>query len=138
MLGLGNLISPIANLAGTWIQGKVDRAKAETDIKVAKARAEAEVFRTEATSEMLMEKELTSQMGDSLKDEMWSILFAGILLACFLPWTQPYVKDGFIFLDENCPTWFSNMLYIIIGSAFGMRFGKQGLKILKSKNGKTK
>ena len=48
MLGLGNLISPIANLAGTWIQGKVDRAKAETDIKVAKARAEAEVFRTEA------------------------------------------------------------------------------------------
>ena len=79
MLGLGNLISPIANLAGTWIQGKVDKAKAETDIKVAKAQAEAEVYRTEATSEMLMEKELTSQMGDSLKDEMWSILFAGIL-----------------------------------------------------------
>ena len=38
MLGLGNLISPIANLAGTWIQGKVDKAKAETDIKVAKAQ----------------------------------------------------------------------------------------------------
>jgi len=130
---LGSIIGPISSLAGTWLQGKVDKAKAETDIKVAKARAEAKVYETEATSEMLMEKELTSQMGDSLKDELWSVLFAGILLACFLPWTQPYVKDGFIFLDQHCPSWFSNMLYIVIGSAFGMRFGKQGLQLLKKK-----
>ena len=65
---LGSIIGPISSLAGTWLQGKVDKAKAETDIKVAKARAEAKVYETEATSEMLMEKELTSQMGDSLKD----------------------------------------------------------------------
>ena len=130
---LGSIIGPISSLAGTWLQGKVDKAKAETDIKVAKARAEAKVYETEATSEMLMEKELTSQMCDSLKDELWSVLFAGILLACFLPWTQPYVKDGFIFLDQHCPSWFSNMLYIVIGSAFGMRFGKQGLQLLKKK-----
>ena len=130
---LGSIIGPISSLAGTWLQGKVDKAKAETDIKVAKARAEAKVYETEATSEMLMEKELTSQMGDSLKDELWSVLFAGILLACFLPWTQPYVKDGFIFLDQHCPSWFSNMLYIIIASAFGMRFGKQGLQLLNKK-----
>jgi len=130
---LGSIIGPISSLAGTWLQGKVDKAKAETDIKVAKARAEAKVYETEATSEMLMEKELTSQMGDSLKDELWSVLFAGILLACFLPWTQPYVKDGFIFLDQHCPSWFSNMLYLVIGSAFGMRFGKQGLQLLKKK-----
>ncbi len=133
-----SIIGPISSLAGTWLQGKVDKAKAETDIKVAKAQAEAEVYRTEATSEMLMEKELTAQMGDSIKDEFWTIVFGGILICCFLPWTQPYVKDGFIFLDENCPSWFSNMLYIVIGSAFGMRFGKQGLQILKSRNGKTK
>tara|TARA_R100001443_G_scaffold38231_1_gene51734 strand:+ start:17 stop:415 length:399 start_codon:yes stop_codon:yes gene_type:complete len=130
---LGSIIGPISSLAGTWLQGKVDKAKAETDIKVAKARAEAKVYETEATSEMLMEKELTSQMGDSLKDELWSVLFAGILLACFLPWTQPYVKNGFIFLDQHCPSWFSNMLYLVIGSAFGMRFGKQGLQLLKKK-----
>jgi len=133
-----SIIGPISSLAGTWLQGKVDKAKAETDIKVAKAQAEAEVYRTEATSEMLMEKELTSQMGDSLKDEFWTIVFGGILICCFLPWTQPYVKDGFVFLDQNCPSWFSNMLYIVIGSAFGMRFGKQGLQILKSRNAKTK
>ena len=40
-----------------------------------------------------------------------------------MPWTQPYVKEGFVFLQESTPNWFSNMLYIIIGSSFGYRFG---------------
>ena len=35
------LIGPIANLAGTWLEGKVETKKAETGAKVAKARAEA-------------------------------------------------------------------------------------------------
>jgi hypothetical protein len=30
------------------------------------------------------------------------------------------------------------MLYIIIGSSFGYRFGKQGLQMINKKNGKTK
>ena len=29
------LISPIASLAGTWLEGKVSKAKAETEVKVA-------------------------------------------------------------------------------------------------------
>ena len=56
MLGLGQLIGPISNLAGTWLQGRVDKAKAETDVKVARARAEAKVYETEATSSMFMEQ----------------------------------------------------------------------------------
>ena len=49
MLGLGSLISPIANIAGTYIQGKMDKQKAETEVKVARAKAEAKVYETEAT-----------------------------------------------------------------------------------------
>ena len=126
-------IGPIANLAGTWLQGKVDKSKADSAVKVAKAKAEAKVYETEATSQMLNEKKLTDQMGDSWKDEAWSLWFIGVLTACFLPWTQEYVKEGFIFLDEHTPTWFHNMLYIVIGSSFGYRFGKQGLQILNRK-----
>ena len=127
------LIGPIANLAGTWLQGKVEKSKADSEVKVAKAKAEAKVYETEATSQMLNEKKLTDQMGDSWKDEAWSLWFLGVLTACFLPWTQEYVKEGFIFLDEHTPTWFHNMLYIVIGSSFGYRFGKQGLQILNKK-----
>ena len=126
-------IGPIANLAGTWLQGKVEKSKADSEVKVAKAKAEANVYETEATSQMLNEKKLTDQMGDSWKDEAWSLWFIAVLTACFLPWTQEYVKEGFIFLDEHTPTWFHNMLYIVIGSSFGYRFGKQGLQILNKK-----
>ena len=38
------LISPIASLAGTWLEGKVETKKAETGAKVAKARAEAVIM----------------------------------------------------------------------------------------------
>ncbi len=134
---LGSLISPIASLAGTWLEGRVNKAKAETEVKVARARAEAKVYETEATSSMLNEQSLTNQMAGSWKDEFWTIIFGAILLGCFIPFTQEYVKEGFIFLNEHCPPWFQNCLYISIGASFGYRFGKQGLQIMnQKKNGK--
>ena len=85
---IGSLISPLTSLAGTWLQGRVDKAKAETDVKVARAKAEAKVYETEATSSMLMEQNLTAQMAGSWKDEFWTIIFGGILVCCFIPYTQ--------------------------------------------------
>ena len=127
---LGTLLGPISSLASTWLQGRVDKAKAETDVKVAKAKAEAKVYETSATSEMLNEQALTAQMAGSWKDEFWTLLFGAILLGSFLPWTQPYVKEGFIFLETSTPNWFSTCLYICIGSSFGYRFGKTGLQLM--------
>ena len=137
MLGLTSIIGPISSLAGSWLQGRVDKAKAETEVKVAKAKAEAEVYKTSATSEMLNEQALTAQMAGSWKDEFWTIIFGGILVCSFLPFSQEYVKEGFIFLEENTPNWFSTCLYICIGSSFGYRFGKTGLQLVnQKKNGK--
>ena len=123
MLGLSSLLSPIANIAGTYLQGKMDKQKAETEVKVARARAEAKVYETEATSSMLMEQNLTGQMAGSWKDEFWTLIFGGILLACFLPFSQEYVKEGFIFLNEHCPPWFQNCLYISISNCQKMEKG---------------
>jgi len=135
MLGLGQIIGPISSLAGTWLQGRVDKAKAETDVKVARAKAEAKVYETSATSDMLNEQALTNQMAGSWKDEFWTLIFGAILVASFLPWSQPFVKEGFIFLEESTPNWFSTCLYICIGSSFGYRFGKTGLQLInKRKN----
>ena len=130
---LNAIIGPISSLAGTWLQGRVDKAKAETEVKVAKAKAEAKVYETEATSSFLNEQALTNQMGESWKDEAWSLWFIAVLTACFLPWTQPYVKEGFDFLNANTPSWFANCLYISIGASFGYRFGKQGLQIMNKR-----
>ena len=130
MLGLGQLLGPISSLAGTWLQGRVDKAKAETDVKVARAKAEAKVYETSATSDMLNEQALTNQMAGSWKDEFWTLIFGAILVASFLPWSQPFVKEGFIFLEESTADWFSTCLYICIGSSFGYRFGKTGLQLM--------
>ena len=46
------LISPIASLAGTWLEGKVETKKAETATKVAKAKAEAVIMEKKATGEI--------------------------------------------------------------------------------------
>ena len=43
------LIGPIANLAGTWLEGKVEKTKAETGAKVARAKAEATIMEKKAT-----------------------------------------------------------------------------------------
>ena len=130
---IGQLIGPVSSLAGTWMQGKVDKAKAETEVKVAKAKAEAKVYETSATSEMLNEQALTAQMAGSWKDEFWTIIFGAILLGSFLPFSQEYVKEGFIFLETSTPNWFSTCLYICIGSSFGYRFGKTGLQLMNKK-----
>ena len=47
------LIGPIANLAGTWLEGKVETKKAETGAKVAKAKAEAVIMEKKATGEIV-------------------------------------------------------------------------------------
>ena len=128
-----SLIGPASDLLGSWFKSKAATKAAETEAKVAMKKAEAKVYETEATSQMLMEQRLTDHMGDSIKDEIWTIWFVLVLTGCFLPWTQEYVKNGFIFLDQHTPSWFHNMLYIVIGSSFGYRFGKQGLQLINRK-----
>ena len=95
--------------------------------------AQIKIKQVRSRSKRLQEQKLTDHMGDSIKDEIWTIWFVLVLTGCFLPWTQEYVKNGFIFLDQHTPSWFHNLLYVVIGSSFGYRFGKQGLQLLNKK-----
>ena len=122
------LIGPLASLAGTFLENRVAKSKAESEVKIAKAKAEAKVYETETTSKTLLERDLTSQMSGSWKDEIILCVWRGGFLACFFPFSQPYVKDGFIFLNEYCPPWYSNILYLIVGASYGFRFGMKGLQ----------
>ena len=49
---LNLLIGPIAEIAGTWMSGKVEQTKANAQTKVAKAQAEAVVMQKKATGEI--------------------------------------------------------------------------------------
>ena len=50
---LNLLIGPIADLAGTWLNGKVEKSKAETGAKVARAKAEATIMERKLRANLL-------------------------------------------------------------------------------------
>ena len=58
---------------------------------------------------------------DSIKDELWTICFILLIIACFIPAAQPYIENGFKFLREDCPDWLSWGILASIGASFGLK-----------------
>ena len=69
------LIGPIANLAGTWLEGKVEKTKAETGAKVARAKAEATIMEKKATGELEWDLEWHVEASHRGKTSGWSFCF---------------------------------------------------------------
>lgn len=114
------LIGPIASLAGSWMESKVEQTKAKGKVAQAKAEAEAEVMKVAATHEAGWEKIMAKSSDNSWKDEAWTILFIIIIAMCFIPFTQPFVERGFTALDGT-PDWFQYAVYASIAASFGLR-----------------
>ena len=123
-------IGPIASLAGTWLNGKVETKAAETKVKVAKAEAEAQIMLSRATSEADWEKIMAQGSQSSWKDEWLTILFSIPLILVFTgEWGRQVVQNGFVALD-TMPQWYSYTLGVIVAASFGVRsatkfFGKK-------------
>ena len=126
---LNLLIGPIANLAGTWLEGKVEKTKAETGAKVAKAKAEATIMERKATGELEWDLEMARGSQSSWKDEWLVILFSIPLILAFIPGMEELVANGFQQL-EQMPEWYQYSLGVIVAASFGVRsatkfFGKK-------------
>ena len=120
------LIGPIASLAGSWMEKKVTEQKGKSAVALAKAEAEAEVMKVAATHEAGWEKIMAQGSQDSWKDEAWTVLFIIIIAMCFIPFTQPYVEQGFDALSRT-PDWFQWAMYASLGASFGIR-GLKGMR----------
>ena len=81
---LNMLIGPVADLAGTWLEGKVEEKKAQSATKVAKAQAEAVVMQKKATGEIDWDLEMAKGSQSSWKDEWLTILFSIPLILAFI------------------------------------------------------
>ena len=123
------LIGPIANLAGTWLEGKVEKTKAETGAKVARAKAEATIMEKKATGELEWDLEMARGSQSSWKDEWLVILFSVPLILAFIPGMEGVVASGFEQL-KAMPQWYQYSLGVIVAASFGVRsatkfFGKK-------------
>jgi len=127
---LAALIGPIADLAGTWMSGKVAEKKAQSATKVAMAQAEAVVMQKKATGEIDWDLKMADASAHSWKDEWLTVLFSVPLILAFCgEWGRQIVSDGFTAL-EAMPQYYQYTLGTIVAASFGTRaatkfFGKK-------------
>ncbi len=133
---IGAFLGPIGDIASTWLKGRNEKIRAEAETKIAQVKSKAIIAQKQATGEIELQQSLTEQMGDSWKDEFWTILIGGILICCFLPFTQEYVKKGFEFLNTSTPEWFTHIILISVSASYGLRVGKGAMGVLQNRKNK--
>ena len=107
------LIKPALDLASTAIKGKQ---------QIKQARIDAEQQRI--LNDQNWEVEQARASATSWKDELWTLVFAGIVVACFVPVAQPYISDGFEYLS-SVPAWFQWCVGVSVGASFGVKGWKE-------------
>ena len=124
------LIGPLANLAGTWFQNKVEKTKADGLAKVAEAKARATVAEKVAAGEVEWEGKMADASVDSWKVEFALVVLLAPAILVFIPGMRDYVKSGFEIL-ATLPDWYQYLLYIAISASFGIKGVGQAAKMLK-------
>ena len=126
------LIGPIANLAGSWMDSKVEKVKAEGQAKVAQAKAKAVVAEKVATGEVEWEKAMADATDGSWKDEFALIVLLLPAILVFIPSMTEYVRAGFEVLN-TLPDWYQYLLFIAVSSSFGIKGVGQAMKLMGKK-----
>ena len=118
---IGQLIGPIASIAGGWLQRKADVKAAEAKLKLTEAEAKAKIMLSKETSIADWERIMAQGSQNSWKDEWLTILFSIPLVLVFLGDTgRQVVADGFAAL-ETMPDWYQYTLGVIVAASFGVR-----------------
>ena len=125
-------LGPIANLAGTWLENKVEKTKAEGQAKVAEAKARATVAEKVATGEVEWEGKMAEATDSRWKDEFALVVLLAPAILVFIPGMKDYVKEGFEILN-TLPEWYQYLLFIAISASFGIKGVGQAAKMLRKK-----
>ena len=114
------LLGPVADIAGNWVDGKVQETKAKAAVKVEKAKAEAEVHKKVAAGKVDWEANMADATKGSWKDELALVVLLLPAVLVFIPTLSDDVKNGFEIL-ATLPSWYQNLLYIAICASFGIK-----------------
>tara|TARA_R100001460_G_scaffold68241_1_gene108724 strand:- start:47 stop:439 length:393 start_codon:yes stop_codon:yes gene_type:complete len=126
------LIGPIANLASSWMESKVEKVKADGQAKVAQAKSKAAVAEKIASGEIAWEKSMADATDSSWKDEFALIVLLLPAILVFIPSMTEYVRQGFEVLN-TLPQWYQYLLFIAVSSSFGIKGVGQAMKLMGKK-----
>ena len=69
------ILGPVGSIASTWLEGRNEKIKANTKVKVARAEAEASVMEKKATGEIDWDITQAKASEGSWKDEWLTVVF---------------------------------------------------------------
>ena len=73
------ILGPVGSIASTWLEGRNEKIKANTKVKVARAEAEASVMEKKATGEIDWDITQAKASEGSWKDEWLTVVFTFLL-----------------------------------------------------------
>jgi|TARA_Y100000289_G_scaffold32941_1_gene32580 hypothetical protein len=114
------LIGPISELAGSFMQGQIEKQKAKATLAQTKAAAEAEIMKTAATHDSKWEIIMAQGTQNSWKDELVTVVILIPTILVFIPGMEDIVKNGFERLNE-LPEWYTYLLFLTVSAALGIR-----------------
>ncbi len=114
------LIGPVANLAGSWLQGKADKNAANAELKLTEAKAKAAILMSKETSVADWERIMAEGAKSSWKDEWFVIILSIPLVLCWVPGAEGWVDRGFEQLNK-APDWYFYSLGLAISASFGVK-----------------
>ena len=121
---LTSALGPIANLAGSWLQGKADKNAATAQLRLVEAKSKAKILLSKETSTADWERIMAEGTQSSIKDEVVTIVVLIPVILCFIPGLEETVKNGFARLSE-LPEWYTYLVYVVCLAAVGIRGTKQ-------------
>ena len=125
-------LGPIANLASSWMDSKVEKVKADGQVKVAQAKAKAVVAEKVASGEVAWEKSMADATDGSWKDEFALVVLLLPAILVFITSLTEYVRTGFEVLN-TLHDWYQYLLFIAVSSSFGIKGVGQAMKLMGKK-----
>ena len=114
---LAALIPAVTELASGYLSNRKEKAVAKQKLAVAKIEAQV----TKVQSDANWEEVAMKASDNSIKDELWTCAFILLIAACMWPDAQPYIKEGFLVLKNDCPEWLSWGILASIAVSFGIK-----------------
>lgn len=114
------LISPIASLAGSFLEGQTKKQQAKANLALTEAEAKSEILKSAAMHDSKWELIMAESTNSSIKDEVVTIAVLIPVILCFIPGMEDVVKNGFERLSE-LPEWYTYLLFLTCSAALGIR-----------------
>ena len=114
---LAALTPAVTELASGYLANRKEKAVAKQKLAVAKIEAQV----TKVQSDANWEEVAMKASDNSIKDELWTCAFILLIAACMWPDAQPYIKEGFLVLKDDCPEWLSWGILASIAASFGLK-----------------